>query len=320
MRKIVFNCNQTKKQGLGHFFRCLNLAMHLKKEKSFNVSFAGTFSSFSLTLLKDQDFNIIQLTSNEGLFNFLEQFDYIITDRYDIDQTYINDLLDTQIKTIFIDDFNRLDFTAHDLIINFRIGIEHFNYKSNHVALGEKFFIYKPELIQIRNDYQFSESIKRILFFGTATNKSNDIFYHIPDFLIRNFHDIEIIHITNEPLGISSNRYKTTNYNNSIEQYFSKICAIINGGGLIKYEAAFCGIPSATLSTTMEQHEDTEILAQKGLLFNLGCQLNINSKDLEIQLIEFITNSKIRFKLNQSGLELFNPSSINNLIQKVYEL
>lgn len=112
MRKIVFNCNQTKKQGLGHFFRCLNLAMHLKKEKSFNVTFAGTFSSFSLTLLKDQDFKIIQLTSNEGLFNFLEQFDYIITDRYDIDQAYINNLLDTQIKTIFIDDFNRLDFTA----------------------------------------------------------------------------------------------------------------------------------------------------------------------------------------------------------------
>ena len=98
------------------------------------------------------------------------------------------------------------------------------------------------------------------------------------------------------------------------------MCAIINGGGLIKYEAAFCGIPSATLSTTMEQHEDTEILAQKGLLFNLGCQLNISIKDLEIQLIEFITNSKTRFKLNQSGLELFNPSSINNLIQKVYEL
>lgn len=320
MRKIVFNCNQTKKQGLGHFFRCLNLAMHLKKEKSFNVSFAGTFSSFSLTLLKNQDFNIIQLTSNEELFNFLEQFDYIITDRYDIDQPYINNLLDTQIKTIFIDDFNGLDFTAHDLIINFRIGIEHFKYKSNHVALGERFFIYKPELIQIRNDYQFNESIKRILFFGTGTNKSNDFFNWIPIFLIEYFHDIEIIHITNEPLEIPSNRYKSVNYNNTIEQYFGKTCAIINGGGLIKYEAAFCGIPSATLSTTHEQHEDTEILAQKGLLFNLGCQLNNDREAIETKLIEFITNSKIRFKLNQTGLEFFTPNSIHNIIQKINEL
>lgn len=320
MHRIVFNCNQTRKQGLGHFFRCLNLAIHLKREKSFRVSFAGSFSSFSLSLLKNENFKTYLLTSNKALYNILEKFDYIVTDRYDIDQCHINKLLDLQIKTIFIDDFNRLNFKAQDLIINFRIGIEHYNYKSNSVALGENFFIYKPELIQIRNNYQFSDSIKRLLFFGTGTNKSNDFFNQIPNFIIKHFHDIEIIHIANDSLGIPSKRYKFVNFNNSIEQYFGKICAIINGGGLIKYEAAFCGIPSATLSTTQEQHEDTEILAQKGLLFNLGCQLNKDREELQIKLIEFITNSQIRFKLNQAGLEFFTPTSIHNIIQKIYEL
>lgn len=320
MHRVVINCNQTIKQGFGHFFRCLNLAMHLKKERLFDVSFAGTFSPFSLSLLEVQNFNIYQLTSNEALFKILEQFDYIITDRYDINQYYLDELSKLKIKTIFIDDFNQLNFSAQDLIINFRIGIKHFKYKSNSIALGEKYFIYKPELIQIRNNYQFSESIKRLLIFGTGTNKSNDFFNSIPIFLIEYFHDIEIIHITNEPLEIPSNRYKSVNYNNTIDQYFGKTCAIINGGGLIKYEAAFCGIPSATLSTTHEQHEDTENLEQKGLLFNLGCQFYKDKEELEKNLIEFITNSKIRFKLNQTGLKFFTPNSIHNIIQKINEL
>lgn len=320
MHRIVFNCNQTKKQGFGHFFRCLNLAMHLNEIKTFEVSFAGTFSSFSSSLLRNQNFEVYHLNSNEELFNSLERFHYIVTDRYDIDQSHLDRLSELNIKTIFIDDFNRVNFSNQDLIINFRIGIEHFNYNSNSVALGERFFIYKPALIRVRNNYQFSKSIKRLLFFGTGTNKSNEFFNQIPVFLIKKFHDIEIIHITNQPLLIESNRYKSFEYNNLIEDYFENICATINGGGLIKYEAAFCGIPSATLSTTEEQHEDTKILAQKGLLFNLGCQLYGDNEELENNLVEFITNYKLRHELNKTGLEFFTSNSIKNIIQKIYEL
>ena len=321
MRRIVFNCNQTQKQGLGHFLRCLNLARHMKIDGKFQISFAGAFSPFSLSALNKEDIKVVHVISDAELFKYLNYYDYIITDRYDIDQKYLNTLTDFKgIKSIIIDDFNTLNFSNQDLVINFRVGVDHYFYGSKSVALGEKFFIFKPEFNKIRENYQFSSSVKSVLFFGTGTNKNTKIFKDLPSILINKFPDIKIMHITNDPLLIQSKSYTPKSLNNSIEEYFRQADAIVNGGGLIKYEAAFCGIPSATLSTTIEQHEDTKILAQKGLLYDLGCQHNYKKEEVEKRMVDFIMNSNIRFDQNKKGLKFFMPNSINNLIQKINEI
>ena len=321
MIKILFNCNQTQKQGLGHFFRCLNLARHMKMKKKFEISFTGMFSHFSLSILKKEYFKVFNLTCDEDLFINLINYDFIITDRYDINQNHLDKLAcNKNIKSIIIDDFNTLNFTKQDLVINFRVGINHYCYDSKTTALGEKFFIFKPELNQIRENYHFSSTVKRLLFFGTGTNKSNTKFNDLPEFLIQQFPHLEILHITNEPLVIESKRYTSKTYSNSIEKHLKKVDATINGGGLIKYEASFCGIPSATLSTTKDQHEDTIILSQKGLLYNLGYQQIENKFDIQKKVSNFINNPKIRQSISQNGKMIFTPESVNNLINRIYEL
>ena len=261
MRKIAFNCNQTKKQGLGHFSRCLNLAKHMVILRNCNIYFLGEFSSFSNKILNELGFKIIKVNSKKAIESYIDDFDILITDRYDIDQDYLNFLANNkETKKVFIDDFNVLDFTQQDLVINFRVGASALNYNSKDYALGPEYFIYTPILSKIRMNYKFRNDVNLVLFYGTSTNHSNSFFMKLPQYLIKTYKNINVIHLTNHLSSFKHKRYKTINLNPDIEKHFETADIIINGGGLIKYEAAFCGIPSATLSTTIEQHEDTLVL------------------------------------------------------------
>ena len=187
MIRVAFNCMETKKHGLGHFIRCFNLARHIMESKNFEVSFIGNFSPFSLSILNTKKVNVIQILSNDKLFLLLKNYDIIITDRYDINQKHLNRLADLKkTKSILIDDFNNLDFSNQDLVINFRVGIKHYIYNSKSSALGEKFFIYKPELEIVRENYKFNSCVKKILFFGSGTEKSNAVFNNLPLYLLIN--------------------------------------------------------------------------------------------------------------------------------------
>ena len=321
MIRVAFNCMETKKHGLGHFIRCFNLARHIMESKNFEVSFIGNFSPFSLSILNTKKVNVIQILSNDKLFLLLKNYDIIITDRYDINQKHLNRLADLKkTKSILIDDFKNLEFSNQDLVINFRVGIKHYIYNSKSSALGEKFFIYKPELEIVRENYEFNSCVKKILFFGSGTEKSNAVFNNLPLYLLDKYDDIEIIHITTNPFLVDNERYFTKKLDYSIEKYFEKTDVIINGGGLIKYEAAFCGIPSATLSTTKDQHQDTIILEKNSLLYNLGNQELENKQNVESRITNFINDSKLRRCLHNKGNSFFTPKSIKNLIQKINEL
>lgn len=321
MDRLVFNCNQNQEHGLGHFFRCLNLARHLRKLNKFKISFIGHFSSFSTSVLINESFSFTDLQNQKYLLSSLEKFDYVVIDRYDINQLFLDELTRLKkTKSIFIDDFNQLDFSNQNLVINFRIGIENFKYKSKLKAIGENFFIFKPELLQVRENYKFREKVKNVLFFGSATNKCNDTFNDLPVFMLNNFHDIEVTHITNKPLSSENVRYHPKKFQFSIEKYLKKADVIFNGGGLIKYEAAFCGIPSATLSTTNEQHDDTLNLEVKEVLYNLGNQKIIDKEEVQKRVVEFVKDVSLRRRLHNKGIELFTLKSINNLIEKINEI
>ncbi len=321
MDRLVFNCNQNQKHGLGHFFRCLNLARHLRKINKFKISFIGYFSSFSTSVLINERFSFTNLQSQKKLLASLGKFDYAIIDRYDIDQIFLDELVNLKkTKSIFIDDFNYLDFSNQNLVINFRIGVENYKYDSKLKAIGENFFIFKPELIQVRENYKFREKVKNVLFFGSATDKYNSTFNGLPIFLLNNFRDIEVTHLTNKPLSSRNARYHPKKLQFSIEKYLNKSDVIFNGGGLIKYEAAFCGIPSATLSTTNEQHDDTLNLENKEVLYNLGNQKIIDKEGVQNRAIEFIKDVSTRKRLHNKGIELFTVKSINNLIEKINEI
>ena len=315
MKKILFNCNQTQQQGLGHFSRCLNLAKHMMLDGSFDITFIGKFSSFAESVLKNEKIPFFSLKNDSDIFDQVFRFNFILFDRYDLNQNFINKFAEIDnLKCIYIDDFNQLNFSKQDLVINFRVGAENYVYKTNNKALGKDYFIFNPSLSYVRERYEFKSKVKNLLLFGSGTNQSNTTFTEIPRWLLNEFPELRITHITGQPVLNSCERYSSIDISLSIEKRFIEADAIINGGGLIKYEASYCGIPAATLSTTREQHLDTLILEKAGLLFNIGDQSKTSKNTVKSKVIDFLNSKSLREKLHHTGKNFFSPDSVKNLI------
>ena len=315
MKRILFNCNQTQQQGLGHFSRCLNLAKHMLLDGNFDITFIGKFSSFAESVLIKEKIPFFSVKNDSEIFDQVNRFHLILFDRYDLNQQFIEKFAEIdELKCIYIDDFNQMDFSKQDLVINFRVGAENFDYTTKNKALGKDYFIFNPSLSNVRERYEFKSKVKNLLLFGSGTNQSNTTFTDIPRWLINEFPELHITHITSEPVLNSCERYSSIDISSSIERRFIEADAIINGGGLIKYEASYCGIPAATLSTTSEQHLDTLILEKAGLLFNIGDQSKTSRNTVKIKVIDFIKSKSVREKLHHTGRTFFSPDSVKNLI------
>ena len=113
MKRILFNCNQTQQQGLGHFSRCLNLAKHMLLDGNFDITFIGKFSSFAESVLIKEKIPFFSVKNDSEIFDQVNRFHLILFDRYDLNQQFIEKFAEIdELKCIYIDDFNQMDFQS----------------------------------------------------------------------------------------------------------------------------------------------------------------------------------------------------------------
>jgi spore coat polysaccharide biosynthesis predicted glycosyltransferase SpsG len=123
-----------------------------------------------------------------------------------------------------------------------------------------------------------------------------------------------------EQLSLSKNQYYVIDPTYSIENYFSEADAVIAGGGLIKYESAFCCIPSAVLSFDLEQQIETQNFAKESLGYDLGLYSQITHQELEKKLIYYLKESSLRKKIYQSTKERFYTDSGDRLAEHILNI
>lgn len=320
MKRILIRCDQNKYSGFGHFSRCLSLARHILMTEKVSLLFLGNFSEFSISLLNR--YNIEYRKIEEKKFESFKEQDFIhsthiIFDSYFINQDYLNKISKLNAKSIFIDDTCTLDFKNIDLVINFRVNAEKmFSYNSKDEALGTDYFIYKPEFKAIKQQSTFKQTIRSILVFlgGIKIDKNSyeAIFKAIESINPK----IDIFVISNE-LEFKNKKVTVLKPTFDMETYLKKIDFIINGGGLVKYESIFCNIPSAVLSSTKLQYEDTCILDSKHILYNLGMLHNICINELTSNLKHIIENEKFRKEIFENSKTFFPINSVKNIMDKI---
>ena len=319
-KNILFRCDQNSKSGFGHFSRCLNFARLLRNQSNFNPFFIGNYNDFSLSLLEKYNIDYKQIDSNDFTFfeaSFFSKFRYIVIDSYLYTQKFINRIVALPIFTIFIDDECLLNFTDADLVINFRIGQENLQYKSKHKALGANYFICKPEFLEIRKNNISKENIKSVLLFFGGLGLGGK---HV-NTIIKSIHevneDIKIYYLSDDYSYLSQkNKDKIIEIKPTfeIEKALNLVDCVINGGGLIKYECAFCKIPSASISTTKLQYEDTQILKAKNLIFDLGFVDEISEEILSENVKKFITNKTFIKEFVKASEMYFTEKSLKNIL------
>jgi spore coat polysaccharide biosynthesis predicted glycosyltransferase SpsG len=83
--------------------------------------------------------------------------------------------------------------------------------------------------------------------------------------------------------------------------------AVISGGGLTKYEAAYAGVATAVLSQTAEQDHDTERFAALGLGLDLGPAAADGDDAIAAAIDRFVTDRAYRRALVETSLQYFPP-------------
>jgi len=289
VKHYVFQCNANKHTGLGHLTRCLNIAKAIKQlQKDSMIIFNGEYLPFAKFLLLEESI----ITDNKTNLQAYENCTLILDD-YQVTQADIN-LLRAQVATfIKIDDFNQHNLSKLDLVINFRLHAEQENYACAKTCLGLSYFPFKAQLIDIRNkNYNINKtSFNKIYVFIGGNDPHNTGFnlIHLLDSLVsdKQLFLIDNSYLVKHSVNLKQNTLTYLPLTSSIDHYYQHADFFITGGGLSKYEVAFCGIANAAISQNEGQAVDTIILAEAHLTHDLGLTeqlLNTSNKDLAAKL------------------------------------
>ena len=295
MHTYLFRCDANRENGLGHLARSLSLAEALRATGRRSV-FVGCMSSVALELIHGAGFTLHPLETVAGTREDAHAFcqaaalhgsQQLFADDYRIGLEWHRCLNNEGYRACIFDDFARLpDYSVCAGAINFTVEAATLHYpglSSSRLAIGPTFFAAREALVKVREirsraDGRDLTNISRILVTIGGTDHHGltrlvlDALREIaseqgrrpeiraiagPDLLA----DKELQkHFSSVLLPIAP----------SLAEHYTWADICISGGGLIKYECAYLGIPVAILSQTDEQQLETEQFTALGLGADMG--------------------------------------------------
>lgn len=296
--------------GLGHVYRCINLAKSLRSHKIYFLieDYGGVKN-----LLVDKGFNDIfylrkKIDLHEDVkktihFITSNKIDILIIDRYLLNPSYVKEIRKKNIKTAVITDLKNIEYSS-DLVVSGFIGYRN-QIRKNHFGtkclLGPKYQILDERFASKKNiykkkydllatfggfdDYNISQlflesilkyptKIKTKIILGPSTIKSKEIAT-----IQKNYKNhINIIQ-------------KTNNMHKEMSEARFGICA----GGLTTYEFASLGVPFAIICQVKHQLVTAHQWHNKKIAINLGLIEKISQSKIN-SFLHKITNRKISLK------------------------
>lgn len=329
MLKFLFMCDGNSVSGFGHLSRCANLIQYLKlKSTDIEITLIGSFEESYLQIFEEQLLGVSICNRPKLSLDFVakkaKRNDILIVDSYLINQGDI-DLLATSgiFKLILIDDFCKFNYSNVDLVINFTVDANQKHYNAKKSALGLKYFLHREALDGIRkNNFLKSQSSSNkitIFFSGTNydINKANKIIQ-----IIDSVFDADLITVVaNQDVAGADlkNSIKYCKPSSNFVNILSESDLIITGGGLIKYESAFCIIPNISIAQNKEQEMDSIKLEEQGLTFRAGNFFD-KIEEVESRLIQYNKDSKIGNSIIEECKIKFVSNSMENVVNEIFQL
>lgn len=299
--KILFRASGGKSPktdlGMGHIYRCLNLANCLKnyKIKFLIENYEGAASLIKQRGYKEISFlkpgiNIQNDFINTKKLIKKENFDLLIVDKVIIGQKYIKNIK-KEVKTVVIADLKRIQFPS-DLVISGFIGYKngkYFNRFGTKCLLGPSFQILNKKFSQKNN---FQKTHRLIATFGgyDEHNLIDKLLYP----LSKNLDKIK----TKVILGPATSKSKlvkilTKKFPNSLEigkqtndlrKEITSADFGICSGGLTSYEFANSGVPFAIIC----QHKHQLVTAREWQKLGIALNFGFPNKNLEKKIDKFL--------------------------------
>ena len=309
--KILFRTiggRSVKKQiGLGHIYRCINLAKNLKNVK---IYFLVEDYGGSNTVIQNSKYkNISILKKNLSIdddFEYTKSFikknniDLVIIDKYCVSLSYLKKL-NKIIKTVVISDLEKIDFPAN-LVINGFIGFKNSIKKNKFDAkcfLGPKYQILNENFSKQKSLKDKKQYTLLATFGGLDGHNISESMYEP----LSKYGKLITTKIILGPIAKKSSRLmrlqkkfsnsimltqKTNDMFAEISNWHYGLCS----GGLTTYEFARLGVPFGIVSQVRHQLSTAQQWEKLGIATNLGLISNKTPKKIE-HFIEDLLSEKI---------------------------
>ena len=314
--------------GLGHVYRCLNLANHFKKQNIFFLM--EDYGGIKKVINQKTEKNITILKKNIGTdkdikktINVIQEkkIDIIIIDKFNLKLQYLQKIR-PYAKTVVISDLNKINFNC-DLVINGFIGFKNRivkNIYGSRCLLGPKYQIlnhkFSKKNFRVQKKYdllvtvggfdeknitaiilesiiKFKPKLKTKIILGPAT-KNNARINTLKKSKPKNIQLVEM----------------TKNMDKEILNSKYGICS----GGITTYEFAAFGVPFAIICQVRHQLQTAKQWESKGFALNLG-QLSAKTPKKIEKIFKIIQKDGLKkqkkLKINVDG---FGGKRVSNEI------
>lgn len=290
---LVLRCDANAEVGLGHLARCRDLARLLRQQfPELRVVFAGDLSEYGHDTLQPHAFEVVGLARDELLVPErlgleLGTDSRLLVDSYRVDQAALDVLAGWAAPWGAFDDFAHFDYAGAGLVINTRVAATASSYRAAQLAVGPEFFPATPELEQARagRPAQSPSAPKTIVVF-IGGHDQYGVGPRLAEVAAQRFASASVLCLQREPFSSAEPRVAHAPLGPDLASQLAAADLVLAGGGRLKYEAAYCLVPCASLSQTGGQAEDTVQLAERGLCVDLGACASFDGARVAEQLGE----------------------------------
>ncbi len=311
MIQVVIRCDANESTGLGHLVRCKAVAFELTN-KGCDVLFLGDYSPVALSLLEEfnyknvEGFNAADIPSSASL---------CILDSYCFNQTELDQFIQLPTPLVVIDDFNTLNFSGVELVYNPSIGAGSRNYSATKYLFGARYFPFSPELHEHKVRAKSGNHILVALGGSDLHHVGEQI---VADLAIA-FPNEPGVWVTASEQKRAFENWRTESPSASIANLLANSKVLVCGGGLLKYEAAYLGIPTVNVHQTNDQREESKHLVDLEMAIDAGVGSDYNSS-LLVASVGKALRLDFRRKCMRLSNELFPSDSTLQLARQIVSL
>jgi len=333
--KIVFRTDGNYNVGIGHLMRCLALSEELTKRGHTCIFFSkiddeliNKTSKFNINYQKiksettlDEDLKKLISYSKENKIN------WIITDNYEINSDYIQQLKQNNINVLSVDDAANMHYYS-DIVLNQNIGAEKLNFSIEdytQLLSGSKYIMMRNELLK-NPDKNPNEEVRNILITLGGTERDNLTLKILQ--LIEEIVENKEITVVTGPFNPSYQKIKDftekTNLKinlikspKNMSDLYLKSDIAISAGGSSCYELAYYGIPNIIITIAENQINNAKELNEKNIGIYLGSSNKFSENEFKEKLKELINNKKLRETMSKNGKTLVDGQGKKRIVDEM---
>jgi spore coat polysaccharide biosynthesis predicted glycosyltransferase SpsG len=318
--RILLRCDATSRTGFGHLSRCLALAEALEEEGA-TCGFMGTFEPAAQVLLASTTFRWKAARGPsgggddlDGVTAELDQDTIVIIDGYWIEPRYVEALAARARRLVLIDDFAALAaYPAGSTVLNLTVGAAGDGARARYprsvrTLLGPSFFLARRQLRAVRRERRMPPPRAERVLVSIGGVDRHGLSLLVAEALAEVAPTATVTVVAGSPSPVIdelASRARAGRLRAAVHVGLPGLApalaaadAVVSGGGLTKYEAAYVGLPTAVLSQTEEQATETREFVARGLALDLGLGAAVTQEVLAAGLARLVHDVDTRRALH----------------------